>query len=98
MHVQSVQLRVSLTGRYANALYKEAFSTKSFEVILNNIDDFKKLVESNHELEQILKSRLLHGNRAILIIEEIGKLMNFSELFVDFLNKHITHSRRSCKN
>ena len=93
MHVQSVQLRVSLTGRYANALYKEAFSTKSFEVILNNIDDFKKLVESNHELEQILKSRLLHGNRAILIIEEIGKLMNFSELFVDFLKLILTNRR-----
>ena len=39
MHVQSVQLRVSLTGRYATALYKEAYSTKSIEVILSEVTE-----------------------------------------------------------
>lgn len=93
MHVQSVQLRVSLTGRYATALYKESSSTKSTEAILNDIDSFKKLLESNRELEQILKSQLLRGNGAILILEEIGKLMNFSELFVNFLKIILTNRR-----
>jgi hypothetical protein len=93
MHVQSVQLRVSLTGRYATALYKEAYSTKSIEVILSDINTFNELLKSSKELEHILKSNFLRVKDALHILGEAGKLMNFSELFVNFLKVIVTNRR-----
>jgi F-type H+-transporting ATPase subunit delta len=93
MHVQSVQLRVSLTGRYATALYKEASSTKSTEAILNDINTFNELLKSSKELEHILKSNFLSVKDTLHIWVEVGKLMNFSELFLNFLKVIVTNRR-----
>jgi F-type H+-transporting ATPase subunit delta len=93
MHAQSVQLRVSLTGRYATALYKEASSTKNIDIILHDINVFKQLLEDNADLGQLLKSQILRIDNVIRIIEEIGKSMNFSELFVNFLKVIVVNRR-----
>ena len=95
MQVQSVQLRVSLTGRYATALYREASSTKSAEAILSDINTFNELLKSSKELEHILKGNFLRVKDTFHILGEVGKLMNFSELFVNFLKVIVTNRRGS---
>lgn len=95
MQVQRVQLRVSLTGRYATALYKEALETKSLEAVLNDISVFEELLKNNLDLANILKGQLLRIKNAIEILEEIGKLMNFSKLFMNFLKVIATNKRCS---
>lgn len=93
MHVQDVQLRVGLTGRYATALYKEALSTKKIKTILHDIHTFQILLKEHSNLEQILKNQLIRVKVMTVIIEEIGKLANLSEMFIRFL-KIIAHNRR----
>ncbi len=93
MQVQSVQLRVSLTGRYATALYKEASTTKSLEAVLHDISVFEVLLKNHTDLDQILKGQLLRIKNTIGILEEIGKLMNFSKLFSNFLKVVATNKR-----
>ncbi len=93
MRAQSVQLRVSLTGRYATALYKEALASKNIDVILQDIKAFKELLVSADNLEQALKSKLFRIKNVISTIEEIGKLMDFSLLFVNFLKILISNRR-----
>lgn len=93
MQVQCVQLRVSLSGRYATALYKEALETKNLEVVLNEVAVFEALLKNHLDLAQILKGQLLRIKNAIEILEEIGKLMNFSKLFINFLKIVATNRR-----
>lgn len=93
MRVQSIQLQVGLTGRYATALYKEALASKKIEVILQDITTFKELFENIGNFEQIFKNKLFRIKNVIFVIEEIGKLMNFSPLFMNFLKILISNRR-----
>lgn len=93
MQVQHVQLRVSLCGRYATALYKEASETKNLEGILHDITTFEALLKNYPDLAQILKGQLVRIKNTIEILEEIGKLMGFSKLFMNFLKVVATNRR-----
>jgi len=93
MRTQNIQLRVSLTGSYATALYKEAEALKCIDTVLNDINIFKELLASNTDLEKILKNKLFHVQNVLSIITEISELMNFSILFVNFLKILITNRR-----
>lgn len=93
MQVQRVQLRVSLNGRYATALYKEALETKGLEAVLNDINVFEALLKNHSELDYILKGQLLRVKSTIDILEEISELMNFSRLFINFLKVIATNKR-----
>jgi F-type H+-transporting ATPase subunit delta len=93
MQVQHVQLRVALSGRYATALYKEASETKNLDGILHDITIFETLLKNQPDLAQILKGQLLRIKNTMEILEEIGRLMNFSKLFVNFLKIVATNRR-----
>lgn len=93
MRAQNVQLRVSLTGSYATALYKEAKTMKCIDAILKDISTFKELLANNADLENILKNKLFHVRNVLSIITEISELMSFSVLFVNFLKILITNHR-----
>ncbi len=93
MHTQSVQLRVSLTGRYATALFEEAEAQHNIEIIMRDINLFKALLKEHHDLDKALKSQLLRSSSVVAIIDEIGNSVGFSSLFVNFL-KVISANRR----
>lgn len=85
MHVEDVQLRVSLTGRYATALFKECSTQSSVEDISRDIHAFLKLLDQHPKLQQILKSKLLKCKDLNNLIDDISAGMNFSKLFINFL-------------
>ena len=93
MQVQSIQLKVSLTGRYATALHQETLVTKNLEAVLHDITVFETLLKNHPDLDQLLKGQLLRIKNIIDMLESIGKLMNFSELFINFL-KVVAANRR----
>ncbi len=93
MQVRQIQQRLSLTGRYASALYREASATQQFEVITHDIAKFKELLNASDELATLLKSQLLLPKIAIAIFSDLEKIISLSETFLNFL-RVIAKNRR----
>ncbi len=85
MRVQEIQQRLSLAGRYASALYREAEAKQEISSILNEIAELKKLLISAPKLADLFKSQLVTPQTVIKILLEIQEIANFSELFLNFL-------------
>ncbi len=85
MRVKEIQQRLSLAGRYASALYREAESRQEVASILNEIAELKKLLISAPQLASLFKSQLDTPQTVIAILLDIQKIANFSELFLNFL-------------
>ena len=83
MQVRQIQQHVSLFGRYASALYNEAKETNQIEEITKNVIEFKNLLSGHQELSKTIK--LLHAKTTINIFTDIAKALNFSEIFLKFL-------------
>ncbi|MCE2716868.1 MAG: ATP synthase F1 subunit delta [Pseudomonadota bacterium] len=93
MRTIEVQLRVSLTGRYANALYKEAIAAKKVDVLLQDVASFQDLLSTHPEVEHAFKNKFLHAKHITTLIEDLGKLKDFSPIFINFL-KTVTSKHR----
>lgn len=93
MRTKEVQLRVSLTGRYATALYKETIATQKVGIVLQDIRCFQDLLFHHHEIEQAFKSKFFQAKHIISFIEELAQLKNFSEIFSNFLKEIISNHR-----
>lgn len=93
MRTREVQLRVSLTGRYATALYKEAVATKNVDTILQDIRSFQNLLTHHQKVEQIFKSKFIQTKHVIFFIEELAKFMSFSAIFINFLKTLVIKRR-----
>ena len=85
MRVQEIQQRLSLAGRYASALYREAEASQETASILSEIAELKELLISAPKLADLFKSQLVTPKTIIAILLDIQKIANFSELFLNFL-------------
>lgn len=85
MRVQEIQQRLSLAGRYASALYREAEVRQETVPILNEIAELKKLLISAPKLADLFKSQLVTPRTVIAILLDIQEIASFSEVFLNFL-------------
>lgn len=85
MRVQEIQQRLSLAGRYASALYREAEARHESASILNEIVELKKMLISAPKLADLFKNQLVTPRTVIAILLDIQEIANFSEVFLNFL-------------
>ena len=85
MRVRQIQQRVSLAGRYASALHHEAKATQQFETITKDIAQFRELLTNHQDLATALNGQSLRPKIATAIFADLAKIVNFSEIFLKFL-------------
>lgn len=82
-----------ISDRYAHALYDLASEKKTVDVVIENLKNLKKLIESNKELYLLIKSPLISSNDKLEVILKLILSLNLNQLSITFLKVISTNKR-----
>ena len=82
-----------ISDRYAFALYELSSEKKIVEHVLENLQSIKKLIETNKELNFLIKSPLISSNDKLEVLLKLTSSMDLNKLSITFL-KVISNNKR----
>ena len=82
-----------ISDRYASALYDLASENKIVDLVLENLENLKKIIVNNKELSLLVKSPLISSNDKLEVLIKLSSSFNLNELSVTFL-KVISNNKR----
>jgi len=82
-----------ISDRYAFALYELSSEKKIVEHVLENLQSIKKLIETNKELNFLIKSPLISSNDKLEVLLKLISSMDLNKLSITFL-KVISNNKR----
>ena len=82
-----------ISDRYAAAIYDLAFENQAIDVVLNDLELLKKIIQENKELKLLVKSPLIASNDKLQILLKLTKKQSGSEMTNTFL-KVISKNKR----
>jgi len=82
-----------ISDRYALALYDLAFENKVIDLVLENFESIKDVINNNKELQLLIKSPLIVSNDKLEILLKVMSEQNLNELSKTFL-KVISQNKR----
>lgn len=85
--------KTELTNRYSKALYATARDKKSLDTVLDDVQNFMKMMDISSDLQAVIKNPSISINDKFFAFSEIAKKANFSETFSNFI-KIVTENNR----
>jgi F-type H+-transporting ATPase subunit delta len=82
-----------ISNRYASALYDLSSEKKVVDSVLDNLENFKKIINNNKELSLLIKSPLISSNDKLEVLLKLTASLNINELSIIFL-KVISNNKR----
>ena len=82
-----------ISDRYASAIYDLALENNEVDVVLNDLEALKKIIQENKELELLVKSPLIASNDKLEILLKLTKNKSTSKMTATFL-KVISNNKR----
>ena len=82
-----------ISDRYASALYDLASEKKVVDSVLENLQNIKKIIDSNKELSLLIKSPLITSDDKLEVLIKLTSLLGLNELSITFL-KVISSNKR----
>jgi ATP synthase F1 delta subunit len=85
MQVRKVQLNVSTSGRYANALFNLANDLNVFDTVNKDIYQIKSLLKKDTAFHNLLKGGGIAKQKSVKIFQEISTVFGFHLLISNLL-------------
>lgn len=82
-----------IAKRFAKALLDEAQNQNLTELLLEEVQAFRKVLEENRDLVSVLNSPIIRDSKKKAIVQELVK--SFNPLFARFINLVIEHKRET---
>jgi len=82
-----------IANRYASAIYDLALENNVVDVVLNDLESLKKIIQGNKKLNLVVKSPLISSNDKLEILLKLTKEKSTSKMTSTFL-KVISNNKR----